>query len=63
MNTILEEKDNIENMAAKASESIKLENMLNKEESIDGTMKSIRYLFSESSEKNRKIIDLLLKSY
>ncbi|RNA27060.1 hypothetical protein BpHYR1_026691 [Brachionus plicatilis] len=63
MKTILEEKDNLGNMAAKASKRIKLENMLNKEESKDGMTESIRYLFRESSEKNRKIIELLLKSY
>ncbi|RNA29647.1 hypothetical protein BpHYR1_032195 [Brachionus plicatilis] len=63
MKTILEEKDNLGNMAAKASERIKLENMLNKEESKDGTTESIKYLFRESSEKNSKIVELLLKSY
>ncbi|RNA24148.1 hypothetical protein BpHYR1_028012 [Brachionus plicatilis] len=48
MKTILEEKDNLGNMTAKASERIKLENMLNEEESKDGTTGSIRYLFRES---------------
>ncbi|RNA41920.1 hypothetical protein BpHYR1_021513 [Brachionus plicatilis] len=43
------QKANIGNIAAKSSERIKLENMLNKEESKVGTTESIRYLFRESS--------------